>query len=410
MVPGGDHFRPPLGYRRGVSVLSRIRRLSRGQMLDLAVALVILVPAVLAPLAGTGTSSSLPVGVRVALGAVASLALVARRRAPLVVWAVSGVATLALLADHGAPGAAVIASLVALYTVAATTERRLSIGAGVISLIAVTIAEVAQAPSNTSVVKLLFPAVVIVGCWLVGDNLRVRRAYVAELENKAARADADRQAEMAQAAADERARIARELHDVVVHHVSVIAVQAGAARMLSGQQGSAESRAMWSSVEHTARQALSELRQLLGVLRHEHEKEAPALQPQPGLAQIDTLLGDVRRAGLPVELRVEGEPAQLAAGADLSAYRIVQEALTNVMKHEGPVPTRVLLCYRPGELEIDVHNQPAAAKPAPPVDTGPGHGLIGMRERLAVLGGTLEAAGCADGGFRLTARLPHDGD
>src|SRR5262249_32720416 len=213
----------------------------------------------------------------------------------------------------------------------------------------------------------------------IGDNLRVRRAYVAELEAAAARTDADRVAEAAMAAAQERARIARELHDVVAHHISVIAVQAGAARMLAEQRDDPEDLQQgWAAMEVMARQTLGEMRQLLGVLRR--EGDLPPTVPSPGLAQLDRLLDDVRQAGLPVVATVEGRPVSLPAAVDLSAYRIVQEALTNVLKHGGPVPTTVVVRYRPSDVELEIADRRTAAAGTPATE-GPGHGLVGMRER-----------------------------
>jgi signal transduction histidine kinase len=383
----------------GVDVARKARR---QRLEDLALALVLFVPTEIVLWARP--ESTFPVGVRMLLGGIATLALAARRRAPLLVLAVSGTATLALLAGHGTLGLAVFAPLIALYTVAATTERRLSIAAAVVSLVGVLIAVAAESPGGSSWTKFLFPVVVVGACWLIGDNLRVRRAYVAELEEKAARVESDRAAELSRAASEERARIARELHDVVVHHVSVIAVQAGAARLLSEQNGSNASSSAWAAVEKTARQALSELRQLLGVLRRDQER--PALEPQPGLAQLDRLLQEVRQAGLPVQVMIEGDPVPLPPAADLSTYRIVQEALTNVLKHQGSATTTVWLHYRPDALNIEVINQSSSLAKSTPRTEGEGHGLIGMRERLTMLGGTLDAGPYRDGGFRVAARVP----
>jgi signal transduction histidine kinase len=246
--------------------------------------------------------------------------------------------------------------------------------------------------------------VVISAAWLIGDNLRVRRAYVAELEAKAARADTERAAEMQRAASEERSRIARELHDVVAHHVSVIAVQAGAARMLSEKEGNEiGAHQALAAVEASAREALGELRRLLGVLRHD-DGEGPDLAPQPGLRQLPKLVSDVRLAGLPVELNVIGEPVPLPPALDLSAFRIVQEALTNVLKHEGSVPTSVIVRYLPDELEIDVID---SAPPRPHTErASSGRGLIGMQERVAMFGGELRAGPGASGGFEVRASMP----
>jgi signal transduction histidine kinase len=328
-----------------------------------------------------------------------------RRRAPLAVWLVTGAVTLAALAGHGSPGLLALGPLVGLYTVATISPRRVSLGAGALTVVGVTIGVAVGRADRLSWSAFLFPFAVVAASWLIGDNLRVRRAYVAELEHKAARADADRAAEAARVVNEERARIARELHDVVVHHVSVIAVQAGAARMLAADgDHHVDGPASWAAVEATARQALTELRQLLGVLRHDGER--PALAPQAGLAQLDRLVTELRTTGLPVELHVRGTPVPIGAAADLSAYRIVQEALTNVIKHQGSVPTAVSVAYGPDRLELDVASQ-AAARPAPnQAAAGPGHGLVGMRERVALLGGELTAGPRSNGGFRVHACIP----
>jgi len=196
-------------------------------------------------------------------------------------------------------------------------------------------------------------------------------------------------------------------HDVVVHHVSVIAIQAGAARMVAETgDGAAALVSAWRAVEETARLALTELRQLLGTLRH--EGDPPSLTPQPGLRQLGQLLAEVRAAGLPVRSDVAGIPDQLPPALDLSAYRIVQEALTNIMKHEGLAPAVVRLCCRGGAVEVEVTNE-AGGLGATGTLAGPGRGLIGMRERAEVLGGSLHAGPCAGGGFRVRALLPLDG-
>jgi signal transduction histidine kinase len=190
----------------------------------------------------------------------------------------------------------------------------------------------------------------------------------------------------------------------VAHHVSVIAVQAGAARMLSEKEGNEiGAHQALAAVEASAREALGELRRLLGVLRHD-DGEGPDLAPQPGLRQLPKLVSDVRLAGLPVELNVIGEPVPLPPALDLSAFRIVQEALTNVLKHEGPVPTSVIVRYLPDELEIDVID---SAPPHPHTErASSGRGLIGMQERVAMFGGELRAGPGASGGFEVRASMP----
>jgi signal transduction histidine kinase len=201
------------------------------------------------------------------------------------------------------------------------------------------------------------------------------------------------------AVADERSRIARELHDVVAHDVSVMVVQAqGAARILEGDQP--EVRAALGAIETTGRAAVDEMRRLLGVLRQSDEEIA--LAPQPSLAALGTLVDTVREAGLPVELEVVGEPTALPPGVDLSAYRIVQEALTNALKHAGPARARVVVRYGADAVELEVSDDGAGVSGAP----GTGHGLVGMRERVALYGGDLQAGQRREGGWALRARLP----
>lgn len=374
------------------------------------VLLVLLAGAGASAVAGAGPSA-VPLPARVVLVAAAVIPLAWRRRAPVAVWAVSGAATIAAIVSRSSPGVAVLAPLIALYTVAASSSRRMSAAAGVISLAGFAAAGLLSSRSSFIVAGStlraggpLLLAVVVIACWLVGDNIRVRRAYVAELRAKAQRAESDRQAELARAAAAERARIARELHDVIAHHVSVIAVQAGAARMLAENGTSAaEAGPTWAGVEATAREALAELRQLLGVLRH--DGDPPARSPQPGLGQLKQLLDQARRAGLPVQARTDGDPGPLAPGADLCAYRIIQESLTNVRKHQGSAPTSIALRYEADRLEIEVASRAGPQRPRPG-PAGAGHGLAGMRERVTLLGGELTAAPGPDGSFTVIARIP----
>jgi len=346
-------------------------------------------------------------------GALAVIPLAWRRQAPVWVWAISGLTTLIALVNHGAPGFLALAPLIALYTVATTSPRRVSLATVAATVIGGTLAVVASRPRGvrwndfgSSTPKVLLPVAIVTAAWLIGDNLRVRRAYVAELEAKAARAQADRAADLARAASAERTRIARELHDVVVHHVSVIAVQAGAARMLADQAGdTSESRQSWLAVETTARTALAELREILGLLRS--DREPSALTPPPGIDQLNRLIEDVRQAGLSVDAHVEGKPVVLPPAVDLSGYRIVQEALTNVLKHAGPVPTTVVIRYGDDRLDIEVSN--AGPFVPSPTRTMGGHGLEGMRERVALLGGSFDAHPRSSGGFAVVASIPTRG-
>jgi signal transduction histidine kinase len=205
--------------------------------------------------------------------------------------------------------------------------------------------------------------------------------------------------EARQAVEEERGRITRELHDVLAHSVSVMTVQASAVRRLLKPEQEREREALLT-VEETGRQALAEMRRLLGIMRTESER--PALAPQPGLGTLPQLVEQVRQSGLPVELTVEGTPVKLPAGVDLSAYRIVQEALTNTLRHAGPAHAWVAVRYEGEDVEIEVANDGVSDG----VNDGGGHGLVGMRERVALCGGELRSGPRPGGGFRISARLP----
>jgi len=242
--------------------------------------------------------------------------------------------------------------------------------------------------------------VLLVLCWAVGNAFQRRGARELELETRADRLEHERAQNMQVAVADERARIARELHDVVAHSVSVMVVQMGAAReIMSSEPHTA--RDTLRSAEATGRQALGELRRMLGILRDSDERGA--LDPQPRLEHIDGLVEQARTAGLPVALTIDGTARPLPAGIDLAGYRIVQEALTNVRKHAGPAHANVHIHYGDHELDLDVcddGHRPSRSS------NGSGHGLIGMRERVALYGGTLETGPATHGGFGVHARLP----
>jgi signal transduction histidine kinase len=235
--------------------------------------------------------------------------------------------------------------------------------------------------------------------WTVGFALggRLRQADVAK--RLALQAEQEREEQAQLAVADERARIARELHDVVGHSVSVMTVQASAVRRLLEPDQEKEREALLV-VEQTGREALAEMRRMVGVLRR--PEEAPALAPQPSLEYLDQLVANTREAGLPVEVRIEGTPTQLPAGVDTTAYRIVQEALTNAVKHARADHAEVVVRYANGAVEVMVSDDGCGDGDG----GGSGHGLVGMRERVSAYGGELEAGPKTGGGFRLRATLP----
>jgi signal transduction histidine kinase len=235
---------------------------------------------------------------------------------------------------------------------------------------------------------------------LLGAFLRTRRLYVAELRARAEQAESEREERIRAATADERARIARELHDAVAHAMTVMVMQAEAADEMLDVDPVRARRAL-ERVQSVGRDGLAEMRRLLGVLRHD---ASPAFAPQPGIASLQALVDEVAATGVPVELTVEGVPRPISAGVDISAYRIVQEALTNAIKHAGSCTVAVRLSYA-DELTLEILDDGVS----PLAGGEDGHGLIGMQERVTLYGGTLHAGAATGGGFRVHATLPIDG-
>ncbi|MER5951746.1 sensor histidine kinase [Streptomyces sp. NPDC001904] len=342
-----------------------------------------------------------------------SVVVTLRRRMPermLILTIVTGLAQLVFDAETS-PGD--FAMLVIVYTCAANGTRwssRLALGAG---LCAAPLAQLRwpeeQASALGQLAVTVFTMVPFALAWVLGDSLRTRRAYLAELEERAARLEKEREAQSKVAVAAERARIARELHDVVAHNVSVMVVQAdGAAYVLDTAPDQAK-KAL-ETISGTGRQALAEMRRLLGVLRTGEREKGEEYVPQPDVEQIEDLVTQVRTAGLPVDFKVEGTPRPLPSGVELTAYRIVQEALTNTRKHGGPnAGASVRLVYFDDGLgllvEDDGKGSPHELYEDGGVD-GRGHGLIGMRERVGMVGGTLDAGPRPGGGFRISVLLP----
>ncbi len=248
---------------------------------------------------------------------------------------------------------------------------------------------------------LVFTPVLFAIAWLAGFAIRERVVQAEAAEERAARAEREREAAARLAVAEERARIARELHDIVAHAVSVMVLQVGAVRHKLPAERE-EDREALTGVERTGRAALAEMRRLLGAMRRDGQDVE--LTPQPGLDSLEPLLDEVGRAGLPARLHVEGERVPLPRAVDLSAYRIVQEALTNALKHAQAGQADVTLRYGPGALDVEVRDDGRGAAST----DGLGHGLVGIRERVKIYGGEMSAGPAPGGGFLLTARLPFE--
>ncbi|MFC3573859.1 sensor histidine kinase [Streptomyces yaanensis] len=354
---------------------------------------------------------SLPVGLTIS--AVLSVVVALRRRMPEKMLLVAAAAAVAQLVLDEQQMVADFALLVIIYTVAADGARWASRVGLIGGLCAASLSQIRwadhQASALANVAITVFQTVPFALAWVLGDSLRTRRAYLAQLEERAARLEKEREAQAKVAVAAERARIARELHDVVAHNVSVMVVQAdGAAYVLDTAPDQAK-KAL-ETISGTGRQALAEMRRLLGVLRTGEHKEVGEYVPQPDVEQIDDLVEQCRSSGLPVDFKVEGTPRPLPSGVELTAYRIVQEALTNTRKHGGPnAGASVRLVYFDDGLGLLVEDD---GKGAPHElyeeggADGQGHGLIGMRERVGMVGGTLDAGPRPGGGFRISALLP----
>jgi signal transduction histidine kinase len=329
--------------------------------------------------------------------------LVWRRRRPMLVLAIVVGANLVLWAVSGTRPVP-LAPMVALYTVAAVTDRRTSLRALAVSaLIGLpyvidTATHIVGDKLPFQLFRLGFEGAIVAAAWFAGEMVRARAAYLAELEARANRAERERVAETARAVAEEKARIARELHDVVAHDVSLIVVQAGAAGEVFDEQPE-EARSALRRIDEAGRDALAELRRLLGtVLPGDSE-----LHPQPSLDRLDGVIERVRASGLRVAFGMEGSPRPLPAGVDLSAFRIVQEALTNVVRHADAREVSVTIGYRPDALELAIRDDGHGAQNG---WSGHGNGIVGMRERAALVHGRLDAGPSRGGGFEVRAVLP----
>jgi signal transduction histidine kinase len=374
----------------------------RSLAFDLALALVATAAELAQMIGATGTSRASAL----ALAVVAGGALVLRRTAPLTVLAMTLAATVAIVALGDDPSGATV--LIALYTTAALCELRVSLvalaatAATAATLSALTVDAPGREASATS--GAIIAAGLSVGIWALGAYAQTRRRYVRELQQRAAAAEREREQLARIAVHEERASIARELHDIVAHSVSVMLVGVRGARDVLRSSPDAADDTL-ARVERSGEQSLAELRRILALLRE--PTQTAESHPQPSLAELNELVASYREAGLPVRLELIGEPPPLPGGVELSVYRIVQEALTNTLKHADPRHVTVTLAFRDARLELEVVDDGTSPTPG---SATTGQGIIGMRERVALLGGELQTTPREGGGFRVAAQLPLGGE
>jgi signal transduction histidine kinase len=371
-------------------------------VIDVALVAFVLVTGVIAGLVMLTRDPGQPAAVAVGVLLLQGVSLYWRRRHPVAVFAIVVCSMLVgqLLGIRGGPGLALLAAVYSVAVYARSQPRLAVAGLGVLAVFG-GVGGSLIIRSDAWAAALAVGAISLVA-WVIGDYTRNRRRYLVELQARALLLEQQSEENRRQAAEEERLRIARELHDVVSHNVSVMAIQAGAARLAGGD---AVAQAL-SSIEVTARDTLSELNRLLGVLRRS-DSGGPSLSPQPGIAQLESLLASAREAGLQAEVRTHGEPRTLPAALDLSVYRIVQEAVTNALKHSGAGRIEVRIDYASGSLTLAITDDGRGAS-VDSLSASTGHGLVGMRERVEIFGGRLETASSPLGGFTVRAHLPLD--
>ena len=399
--------------------LARVSRRRHPQLADAAVAVAVLAAATLTTFHGLPGSPVENRWLATAAALACCGALAARRLHPVPVLAVSAVAAEAFLVETRGTADVLIllAPCIALFTVADVIERRRGLLIGVVALAACVLV---HALLHVGVLGPLGPqnlAFTALGALAIaaGDSSRNRRAYLAEVERRAARAELEREQDARRRVAEERLRIARDLHDSVGHHLALISVQSDVAARAIDSDAAASREAM-QHVKSASRKALAELRDTVSLLRDPGEPVAPVQVPAPGLDALGELLTGLRAAGLDIECRLTGRAVPLAPAADLTAYRVIQESLTNVRKHSAGRRARLALGYERGELSITVDDlgggEPAGGTEEAatvPHDDSPGgrYGIEGMRERVLAIGGRFAAGSRAGGGFNVTAALPY---
>jgi signal transduction histidine kinase len=386
--------------------VSRIRYGAREYWFELLI-VILTIAGMLELVVGRDSPGAPPTTLWIAIPTVAVLVLplLARRRfpfaAPAYYWLLAAAISFGdgvLLAFIGSLSIVGLASAFLLGNL----KDPLKAGVGLIIVLVGIVIVVYNIPGETAS-DLVFIPLRFVVAWVAGYALRERAEQAEAAEERATHAEREREAAARIAVAEERARIARELHDIVAHAVSVMVLQVGAVRHKL-PDSLAEDRDALRGVERAGRRALAEMRRLLAAMRREGDEAE--LVPQPGLDGLGSLLDEIGRAGLPVELHVDGTPFPLPRGVDLSAYRIVQEGLTNALKHAHASDADVTVRYRPDELEIEVRDNGAGTA----TSDGLGHGLVGVRERVKIYGGTMSAGTASNGGFVLSTSLPLDQD
>jgi signal transduction histidine kinase len=388
---------------RRVVAVARNQRVQRAG--DAGLAFLLAFTSVLPILVKDDPSWGHPQTLAVALALLSTVPIAWRARWPLPVAAIilfANGACVYAAAPHGAALQPFVALTLAFYSVGSRLEGARAVWAPLGLALAAIPLFVAAVVHGQKAGNAIPNYVWLIAAWAVGRTVRGWRHKTVALEAANRELEEQRELQAQVAVAVERGRIARELHDVIAHNVSMIVVQAGAAaRVLTGDEPHV--RDALAAIEATGRETVDEMRRLLGVLRR--ADDGLALAPQPGLRDLESLVAHVRDAGLPVELRVEGEPLALPPGIDLSAYRIVQEALTNALKHAGGARAEVTIRYQPSAVELEIRDDGDGSADA----GGTGHGLIGMRERVALWGGRLDAGRPAGGGWAVRARLPVGG-
>jgi signal transduction histidine kinase len=369
---------------------------------DAALAFVLAASSVLPILAKDDPSWGHPKALAVVLALLTTVPIAWRARWPIPVAAIilfANAGCVYAAAPHGAALQPFVALTLAFYSVGSRLDGARAVWAPLALALAALPLFVAAVIHGQKAGNAIPNYVWLIAAWAVGRTVRGWRRKAVALEAANRKLEEQRELQAQAAVAVERGRIARELHDVIAHNVSMIVVQAGAAARVLADDAPHVREAL-AAIEATGRETVDEMRRLLGVLRR--ADDGLALAPQPGLRDLESLIAHVREAGLPVDLHLEGEPVVLPPGIDLSAYRIVQEALTNALKHAGGARAEVTVRYETGAVELEIRDNGDGSG----VGGGTGHGLIGMRERVAVWGGRLDAGRPAGGGWSVRARLP----